>query len=107
MQASEQPREPNGSFRRDGSKAEQRCCLAVDSMFACLCCCVQDAEGCRLSHAAGTWLFEAAGIPAVKGDESGVTLEPCPGALAWHQPICLGAAPEIVCLSLSSCLIMS
>lgn len=43
-------------------------------------CVLQDAEGCRLSHVAGAWLFEAAGLPAVRGDSYGVTLEPCPGA---------------------------
>lgn len=40
---------------------------------------LQDADGCRLSHVGETWLFEAAGLPAVRGDQTGLTLEPCPG----------------------------
>lgn len=59
-------------------------------------CVLQDVEGCRLSHVAGAWLFEAAGLPAVRGDSCGITLEPCPGAAdldCWHSAACLEYLP--------------
>lgn len=76
-------------------------------MVQCMCLpkrgVLQDAEGCRLSHVAGAWLFEAAGLPAVRGDSCGVTLEPCPGAARldlWYPPSCLSGIPA--CISMLS-----
>jgi hypothetical protein len=36
---------------------------------------LQDTEGCRLSFTASGWLFEAAGMPEVRGNSTGITVQ--------------------------------
>lgn len=41
---------------------------------------VQDSDGTRIiSYASGGFMVESAGLPAVRGSASGMTLEPMPG----------------------------